>query len=313
MAPGSTRSTSTITHRSSGSSSSTYATVTPDTISYSHSRRLAIPRSFRDASAWSAVFSDITKLLLNDYSLSKALGHDPDASLSSATRLSAPLLTDHEAKEYAAWEKDARNLPRADWRRLRTETNASTSAQKARWEELTNALRALYKEDGLRAENCKAWVEKYQDKMSLLVAARKIETTRSDMNAANKAGGKAKKHVHELVACRKVMNEVGKYRHEMGAVMRATNKDANEKEEDVSKRLGRLERDAPRKKDGAADLFKERSRLYEKLGKARKDRLEVQMKHGRQQAEMNVLEGALRARMNALERAVRRGGSSSRR
>ncbi|CDF32195.1 unnamed protein product [Chondrus crispus] len=293
-----------------------YSTPSPDSLSYSHTRRLSLPRSHRDPAAWSAAFSDAAKLLLADYSLSRALSRDPDASLSSASRLAAPLLTTHEAAQYAAWERDPRIVPRVDWKKLRTSTTATTSAQKARWAVLTHALATLYKEPGLRPENCKAWVEKYPDRMSLLVAVRKTETVRGDVSAANKQGGKAKRYVHELIACRKVLGEVSKYRHEVAAGMKAINKGSMEKEEELTRRMSRLEREIPRRGGEVSDLFRERGRMYEKLLKMRKEKTEAQLSHARQQAEMNVVEGALKARMNGLERGLHRrssGASASRR
>lgn len=270
-----------------------------DAVSFSHSRSLDIPRSHNDDKQWSAFFSDAVQLVLRAYSLAKALGMDSEASLSSATRLTAPLLTEKEAKEYSEWEQSKR-MPRADWKRLRTEVRANTNKQTEKWEELTFALRKLYDDDSIGMENAKAWVEKYDDKMPLLIAAKKVDQTRWDVQRAGKSST-LKKHVHEAIACRKLLSEIGMYRGNLGQDVKEVNVKITKKEQDLLKDLAKLEKERLRSKDMAADLFKERGKLYDKLTRLRMDRVANGIRHSQLMAESKMAEETVRSRMRAID------------
>lgn len=224
---------------------------------------------------------------------------DTDASLSSVTRLTAPLLTEREAKEYSDWEHSKR-MPRAEWRRLRTNVHANTNKQVEKWEELAFALRKLYDDEGIGMENAKAWVEKYDDKMPLLIAAKKVDQTRWDIQRAGKSSS-LRKLVHESIACRKLLSEIGMYRGILGKDVKEVNVKITKKEQDVLKDLGKLEKEKIRSKDMAADLFKERGKLYEKLTRLRMDRVANGIRHSQLMAESKMAEDHVRSRMKAID------------
>lgn len=224
---------------------------------------------------------------------------DTDASISSVTRLTAPLLTEREAKEYSDWEHSKR-VPRVDWRRLKADVHANTNKQAEKWEELTFALRKLYDDEAIGMENAKAWVEKHDDKMPLLIAAKKVDQTRWDIQRAGKSSS-LKKIVHESIACRKLLSEIGMFRGDLGRDVKEVNVKITKKEQELLKDLGKLEREKIRSKDMAADLFKERGKLYDKLTRLRMDRVANGIRHSQLMAESKMAEDFIRSRMKAID------------
>lgn len=291
MAPGSTRSSA-----APGSSRN----PTPESFNFSHSRSLDLPRSAQsDDSQWSTFFLEACQLVFRNYSLAKALGIDVNASTSSATRLAAPLLTSREASDYAAWE-DSRRMPRVDWRRLKAPVNVNTAVQKGRWKDLTLALRVLYEDDNLKLENTKAWVEKYEDKMPLLIAAKKVDLTRFDITRAGKSSS-LRRLVFEAMACRKLLSEIGIYRGELGKDIKDLNVKIDMKEHSLLRDISRLQRERIRSKEMCADLFKERSKLFDKLGRIRVNRVSNGVRHSQMMAESKIAEDWIRYRARTVE------------
>lgn len=291
-----------------------------DDIIYSHNKKLSIPslvphdhpdarneeRLERNAAKWSTLFHDATYLLYSHYSVCAALGGDTDASVSDPERLVSAMLTPNESSLFKEWKRDPkRALPDvSDWRALRTPINASTNVQAARWEELTAALRMLYNKPNISPESCKGWVEKYKKIMPLLIAAKKIEQARYDARAGER-GGSARRHVHELIQCRRLVNEMGKYRIEMHAGLRDFNRATGGREGDLVKRLQRLEDERPRKPEAAREVFLDRESYWKKLTRTKMERLDRQARAQRQNAEMAALEKVIKARMDGLGERLR--------
>eukprot|EP00177_Eucheuma_denticulatum_P007488 GFKZ01013634.1.p1 GENE.GFKZ01013634.1~~GFKZ01013634.1.p1 ORF type:complete len:302 (-),score=51.94 GFKZ01013634.1:816-1721(-) len=291
MPPGSTRS-------SVAGGSSRHPT--PESFNFSHSRSLDLPRlDDEEDEPWSTFFLNISQLVLRNYSLAQALGLDVNTSTSSATRLATPLLTPREAKEYAAWE-ETRSMPRVDWRRMKTHVNANTPIQKARWKDLTLALRVLYQDENIKLENTKAWVEKNDDMMPLLIAAKKVDLTRYDITRAGKSTS-MRRLVFEALACRKLMSEIGIYRGELGRETKEVNLKINKKEHDLLKDLGRLQRERIRSKDACSEIFKERAKLFDKLGNIRVDRVSNGVRHAQMMAESKMAEEMVRSRARVVD------------
>lgn len=272
-------------------------------LSYSHSKRLSIPRESAKNSEWARFAADATALLFSGSSLATALGDDVDVAISSPEELVHGLLTVREKEMYSHWKKGS-SPPRADWKRLRTALSGTTSAQRARWNDLTDALRVLYADSTITPENCKAWVEKYNDNMPLLIATKKVETARRDARYAK--GSKAARDVREIAACRRLISEVGKQRIRSNTMMKKLNREAGEREADLVKRLNKLDNgDEPRDKDSALKKLTTRESYWAKLTKTRTERVETGALVARQNADLISVEKALQNRLMALEERMR--------
>lgn len=275
-------------------------------ISFSHSKSLKFPRESSSPSSWARFCNDATVLTLGGYSIAVAIGEDISSSVSSAHSLAETLFTPAEADMYRTW-KDGKSPPRADWRKLSTALSATTSAQRARWNDLTDALRVLYDDSKISKENCKAWTEKYTDVMPLLLATKKVEKSRHDARPAKAIGSsKSKYDVHEIIGCRKVISEIGKQRVRSNTTIKQLNKDADEREKDLNKRLARVNHDEPRDRDDAASKFLAREQYYSKLTKVRVERVQMNGEVARQNAEIDSSESALKDRIALLEDKLRR-------
>lgn len=291
--------------RSSARRSSKSTSSHSEEVNYSHSKKLSIPKETSSITSWTRTAYETCLLLSGGYSLAVALGEDVDASISSPVELAESLLTPREAEMLYQWRK-GRSPPKVDWRRLSTSLHASTSIQRARWAELTDALRILYGGDSsISKENCKAWVEKYQDQMSLLIACKKVETARRDAKGA-KAGSRAKRDVREIVACRTIISHFGKQRVRSNTELKKLQKDSTDKEAELSKKLARLDGDNPRDKESTMSRYSAREAYWSKLTKVRMQRIEASGVVGRQNTEINIMEKALKARIAGLEDRLKR-------
>lgn len=274
-------------------------------ISYSHSKVLKFPRDSAPPSSWAKLCRDSTMAVLGGYSVAVAIGEDISSSVSSAHSLAETLFTPKESDMYGEWKRGT-SPPRADWRRLHTSLSEKTSAQRAKYNALTDALRVMYDEPSLSRENCKAWVEKYVDFMPLLIACKKVEAIRDDAKPAKGASSKAKYDVHEIVACRKVISEIGKQRQRSNTTLKQMNKDGTEREQELMKRLARVNHDEPRDKVTASDKFSARENYYSKLAKVRIEKVEYNLEVTRQNLEIASAELALKERIAILEERLRR-------
>lgn len=275
-------------------------------VSYSHSKSLRIPREQSSPSTWARFCSDVTVLVLGGYSTAVAIGEDLNGSISSPHQLAEQLFSPLEREMYSAWKK-GKAPPRADWRRLSTALTASTSAQRARWSELTDALRALYGESNITKENCKGWVEKHKDYMPLLNACKKVEMARQDAKPAkNSSSSKSKHDVHEIIACRALISEIGKQRIRSNTQLKKINKDADEREADLSKRLAKINLDEPKDKESAASKFTAREQYFSKLTKTRVERVQLTADVNRQNIEIASAEMVLKERIAILEERLKR-------
>lgn len=246
-------------------------------------------------------------MLLSGYSLAVAMGEDVDASASSPSQLAEPMLTDREREMYSAWRK-GKSPPRVDWRRVVVSMSSATPAQRARWTDLTDALRTLYEDKNISKENCKAWVEKYPEAMPLLSACRKVETIRRDARGG-KASSKARRELREVVACRSLMSSVGAQKVRSNTSLKKLHKEADERELELTKRLARLDMDAPRDKETAVKKFQAREAYWSKLTKIRLERLEKAADVNRQNSEIDAFQKSLQNRITVLEDRLRRGRS----
>lgn len=267
-------------------------------VSYSHSKRLSIPGESSSASTWARFSSEVGILLLGGYSIAQAVGVDLDASISSAGQLAEPMMTRVELEQYTKWRK-GKPVPPVDWRRFSTPLNGNTSPQRARWNDLTDALRVLYDDDTVSRENCKAWVEKYTDMMPLLIACKKVELVRDD-SKLGRGSSKARRDVHEIVGCRLIIAEIGKQRVRSNTWLKQLNKDSASREVDLLERLERVNISEPRDREDVAGQFAAREQYYGKLTKVRVDRLEKAADIGRQNVEMLTAEKLIKGRMNVL-------------
>lgn len=273
-------------------------------IQYAHSKKLSIPRERSSSRSWARFCNDALTLLVSNYSVAIALGEDVDASVSSATDLASNLFTPNERDVFTAWRK-GKAPPKVDWRRLQESCSGLTPAQKAKWAELTRALRVLYGSESLSRENCKAWVEKYPDMMPLLNACRKVETVRMDSKAA-KVTSKARKDVHEIVICRKIMAEIGKERVRANTDLKDMHKESTKRELDLIKRLARVNRDEPKDRDAVTASFAAREQYHDKLVKVRTERIAIAADVARLNSEINSAELALKERIAVLEERFKR-------
>lgn len=275
-----------------------------DEVTYAHSKKVRLPKESSSVETWTSAAGEAYVLLSGGYSIAVALGDDVDASISSPLDLAENLLTPREASVLSDWRK-GRAPPRADWRRLAQPLNASTPVQRARWAELTAALRIVYNEPNITKENCKAWVEKYPEQMTLLNACKKVEIARHDAKGA-KAGSKARRDVREIVACRTVISHFGKQKVRSNTELKKMHKELTVKEADLSKKLGRLDSELPRDKEMAVQLFTARESYNNKLAKIRMLRVDEAAKVARQNTEFNTLETLLKLRIAALETRLKR-------
>lgn len=291
-----------------------------DDIDYSHSNKLVLPKVIphhdddahredtvaRNAKKWSSFFHDSTYLIFGMFSVTRALGDDPDESLSDIDRLVAPIFTRSEKDLYRDWKHDHRRaLPSVtDWRAIRATVHSSTQAQATRWEELTEALRALYGTQSITPESCKGWMERNKKHMPLLIASKKVQQARLDAKGGER-GSSARRHAHEMIACRLIVHDIGKFRIEMNAALRELNRDTGEREAELVHRLSKLERERPRHVDMAMEMFVDRESYWKKLTSVRMLRVERQSRASRQNAEMELLEKATKVRMEGLETRLR--------
>lgn len=270
-------------------------------ISFSHSKSLKIPREQASPATWARFCSEVAVMGLASYSVAVAIGEDLNGSVSSAHQLAELLFSPHEKEMYTAWRK-GKAPPRVDWRRLTTPLSATTSAQRSRWNDLTNALRELYKDSSISKENCKAWIEKYNDYMPLLNACKKVESVRHDAKAAkNATSSKSRYDVHEIMACRYIINEIGKQRVRSNTLLKKLNKEADEREADLMKRLNKVNGDEPKDRESVASKFAAREQYFAKLTKTRVERVQMAAEVNRQNLEMNSAEMVMKERIALLE------------
>lgn len=275
-------------------------------ISYSHSKSLKIPKESSSPSSWARFCNEVSILSLGGYSVAIALGDDIGASVNSASSLAEKWFTKAEADMYADWKR-GRSLPRADWHRLSTDLSAKTSAQRARWNDLTDALRFMYDDGKITRENTKAWTEKYSDMMPLLNACKKVSLAREDSRyAKSSSSSKTRYDVHEIIACRSLISEIGRQRARSNSKIKQVNKEADERERDLVKRLGRLNMDEPKNREAAASKFGAREQYYGKLTKTRVMRIELNAEVARQNLEIDSAEMALKERIAIIEERLRR-------
>lgn len=207
---------------------------------------------------------------------------------------------------YSAW-KNGRSPPRVDWRRLYADISDKTSSQRARYNQLTDALRVLYEDRSISRENCKAWVEKYDELMPLLCACKKVQLIKDDarpMKGSSSSSGKY--DVHEIVGCRKVISEIGKQKQRSNTQLKQINKDGTEREQELLKRLARINSVEPRDRESASNNFSARESYYGKLAKVRIEKVEYNLDVQRQNLEIDSAELALKERIAILEDRLRR-------
>lgn len=242
-----------------------------------------------------------TGLLLDRYSVATALGTPPEQDNASSYDAALRLLTSHEATMYSAWTKSPQSiLPSPDWRRLSLQITGSP-ANMRRWRNFIPALSALYSTSHLAAENCKAWAEKHPDLMPLLVAARKMEHAKRIAKYVGSSRG-SRAYFLELLACKKVMCEIGAQRVKSSIRMKEINKFAAEKEQELSRRVAKLNAaELPSSRDSAAKMSEIRDATYAKLAKTRTNRIRDGSMVKKQNVELTALEVALRRRIDALE------------
>lgn len=294
----STRSTS-RSHRGATSS----APPSSD-IHYGHSKRLSLPHEKSSPKTWTRFCNDALMLLVSHYSLASALGQNVDSSVSSASDLASSLFSSAERDQYTAWKK-GKSPPKVDWRRFSTALSSSSSAHRAKWTDLTYALRALYSNDSISRENCKAWVEKYTTLMPLVNAVRKVELVRTDTKAA-RVSSKIRKDVHEMVACRKIMAEIGRERVRANTALKSVHKEGTDRELELNRRLSRLSLEIPKDRDAVTHGFSSRENFYDKLVKVRLERIQIGTEVAVLNAEIKSLESALMNRIATLERQFNR-------
>lgn len=273
-------------------------------IRYGHSKKVSIPAERSSSRSWARFCNDVLVLLVSDYSIASAIGKDVDASVSSATELASALFTPTEKDMYSSWRR-GKAPPRVDWRRTGESISGMTSAQRAKLSEMTDALRVLYDDTSISRENCKAWMEKYSSLMPLLNASRKVELVRTDTKAA-RVTSKVRRDVHEVVACRMVMGQIGRERVQANTALKALHKEASEREIDLNKRLARLNASIPRDRDSVSGQFTAREQYHEKLLKVRTDRIVAAADVARLNAEIHFVELSLKERINQLESRFRR-------
>lgn len=273
-------------------------------VTYSHGRKLSVPREGASPSTWTKFSSELTMFVLSRYSLAVGLGTKIDGTISSATDLADQLLTDRERQMFTAWKK-GKAPPRVDWRKLGQSLKNPTRAQLNRWEELTDALRNLYQDGSISKENCKAWVEEFDELMPLLNACKKVEVVRHDARPAKSGSSKLRRDVHEIIACRQMMGEIGKQRIRSSTKMKQIQKDASEREADLSGRIIRLNAELPKNRDAQLAMFEGRETYLAKLTKTRTDRVEMAADVTRQNQEVHVAEEFLKGRIEALEKHIK--------
>lgn len=289
----SVRTTSTYRDRGSSSSSS---------IEFNHSKTLHLPDERSSDKTWTGFFYDCTSLAQRGYSLTVAFGENPDGSISSPYRMARKLMTPRENKEYQEWESTHR-VPRVDWNRTRKSINATTSKQRERWEELAAGLRFLYDDSHISRENAKGWVEKYKDYMTLLIAAKKVEITRKDIQRAKNVGSSGVRYVREAIACRKLLSEIGIFRGELGRSTKDFNIKLGKREAEVLKDVDRLE---SRVRD-PSEAFRTRQKLFDRLEKIRTERVANSCRHTLLMAESKCAEDAIRSRLNTVNSILSSG------
>lgn len=268
--------------------------------------RVYAPREQSSPGKWAVFCRDLTVLLVSNHSVASALGKDVDAVISSALQLAEPWFTDREREMHAAWKK-GRVPPRVDWKRLRDPSCDATPAQRARWAEMTDALRVVYDDAAITRENCKAWVEKHGEMMPLVNACKKIEAVRHDMKLGKATGSsKARRDVAELVTCRAVMADIGKQRVRSNTHMKTVNKHATDREAELTKRLEKINAEVPKDKEAALSKFGAREATHGKLTRSRVERVEMAAEVSRQNVEIDTVEHLLKERMEGLEERLRR-------
>lgn len=199
-----------------------------------------------------------------------------------------------------------------DWKRLRTSITGAPSHRR-RWQSFVPALSTIYSTK-VSPENCKAWAEKYPDMMPLLVAVRKVETVHRDARGV-KGNSKARKDFYEIVACRKLMSDIGTQRISSNKELKAKNRAAGEKEMELVKKIARMDKTSmPSDRDSAEKKFEARDIAWKKLTRIRTARVTDVATVRRQNVELGALEAAVKARITALQERLEkeaRGGSSS--
>ncbi|KAI0567041.1 Rabphilin-3A [Gracilaria domingensis] len=256
-----------------------------------------------------------TGLIAGRYSVATAMGKSPEKDSASLSEAADRLLTSREASMFLTWKKDPKSaLPSPDWRRLRTSITGSPASRR-RWEQFVPALQLLYGDrERLSAEHCKGWAEKYPDAMPLLVAARKMHRARHYARGAGSSSS-ARLDYLELLACRKLMSEIGAQRIKASSRMKQINKYAADKEGELLRRISKLNvTDAPSSRESATKVSEARDSAYSKLTKTRTQRIADAAMVKKQNIELTSLETALRVRIAALEErldAARRSAPSS--
>lgn len=287
-------------------------------IEFRHNKSFSIPSSSRSTpDDWANMASYATGLVVARYSIASAMGREPESDSASLSEAADRLLTSREASMFADWKSNASAaLPRADWRRLHTSISGSPAARR-RWAAFVPALGLLYDARApLAPENCKAWADKYPNAMPLLVAARKMERAKYYAKCVGSSGS-ARMDFLELIACRKLMSEIGAQRIKASAKMKQINKYADEKEHDLLRRLSKLnvsDAPPPSSRDSVAKASEARDATYSKLTKTRTSRISDAAMVKRHNVELTALESALRVRIGAIEErleASRRSGASS--
>lgn len=284
--------------------------VDPSLLNYKHTKSFRLPSLSRSTTDdWAAMAGYVTGLLADNYSLAVANGYDIDSATVGEPAVEE-LLTPREKSIYSAYKKKP-NLPSADWKKLRASIGGAPS-QRRRWQAFVVPLSILYKEK-VSPENAKAFMEKYKDLVPLLVAVRKVETCRKDGRAA-KSGGTPRKQFHELIACRRLMQEIGAQRIKSSSEQKQANKASDQRESELIKRLSKIDRAGAPSDRGEADKIHEaRTTASKKLAKTRAARIADSTALKRQNVELTLLEAMLRARIVALEDRLEKEakGSSS--
>ncbi|CAN8071517.1 unnamed protein product [Agarophyton chilense] len=286
-------------------------------IDYRHSKTFTLPTSTRASpDDWSSMAAYATGLIAGRYSIATAMGNSPEKDSVSLSEASDRLLTSRESSMFYGWRKDPKtNLPRADWRRLKS-TISGSPAQRRRWEQFVPAMQLLYDDQDVKvtAEHCKGWAEKYPNAMPLLVAARKMQRARYYGRCVGSSTS-AKLDFLELLACRKLMSEIGAQRIKASAKMKEINKYAAEKEHELIRRIAKLNAsDTPNSRDLATKTSEARDAAYSRLTKTRTQRIADASMVKKQNIELTALETALRVRIAAIEERLdssRRSAPSS--
>lgn len=107
--------------------------------------------------------------------------------------------------------------------------------------------------------------------------------------------------MHEIIACRSLISEIGKQRVRSNIALKKLNKDADEREADLVRRLARINLDEPKDMDSAASKFTAREQYFSKLTKTCVERLQMTADVHRQNIEIDSAETVLKERIALLE------------